>query len=235
MKIRILSALAIVAIAGGCSTASSPTHDLDAVKLPDGTQAWRVQCHGLFESSKTCFKVAQKVCGDKPMRLLYAFDRVTSGLTPKEDAREITFACGVPPAPVAANPTPAPASAPVPAPAPVAVHEMVLQADAGFDTDSAELKLAAQRSLDQFVEGNRGDRLGNVTISGYTDSKGSIERNLQLSKDRAVAVQNYLMQHGVHAASYTVRGYGSAMPVAPNNTAEGRARNRRVEIAVKGQ
>ncbi|NLP60104.1 hypothetical protein NH14_002855 [Paraburkholderia sacchari] len=95
MKICILSAVVVMTFAAGCTTASGPTHNVEAVKLSNSREGWGVHCHGLFESSKTCFKLASKVCGEKPVQVNYAFDRPESGLSPKEDARDFVFTCGV--------------------------------------------------------------------------------------------------------------------------------------------
>lgn len=96
MKIRILSAVVVVVFVAGCTTASAPKHNVEMVKLSDDREGWGVHCHGLLESSRTCFKRARKVCADKPVQVIYAFDRLESGLGPKEDARDLVFTCGVP-------------------------------------------------------------------------------------------------------------------------------------------
>jgi OmpA-OmpF porin, OOP family len=108
MKIRILSVLVVpvvLAVAAGCTAASSPTKNVEVVKLANERQGWGVHCHGLIQSSKTCFKVASKVCGDKPVQVVYAFDRLESGLAPKEDARDVVFTCGAPAKTVVDTPT----------------------------------------------------------------------------------------------------------------------------------
>lgn len=94
MKIRVLSVLVVAAVAAGCTAASGPTHNVETVNLANGREGWGVHCHGLLQSSKTCFNLAKKVCGDTPVHVVYAFDRLESGLGPKEDARDIVFTCG---------------------------------------------------------------------------------------------------------------------------------------------
>ncbi len=74
----------------------------------------------------------------------------------------------------------------------------------------------------------------NVAIEGHTDSVGSEEYNQTLSEQRAEAVRQYFVEAGVNAASVTARGFGKLQPVASNDTAEGRQRNRRVELIVSG-
>jgi outer membrane protein OmpA-like peptidoglycan-associated protein len=69
-----------------------------------------------------------------------------------------------------------------------------------------------------------------IEVAGYTDSTGSVGRNIRLSQARAAAVRAYLASKGVPPERLVARGYGPASPLAPNNTAAGRARNRRVEL-----
>lgn len=74
-----------------------------------------------------------------------------------------------------------------------------------------------------------------LTIEGHTDNSGSAEFNQTLSEQRANAVRNYLVGQGLDAGSLTAQGLGEHNPVADNNTAEGRQKNRRVEIIVSGE
>jgi outer membrane protein OmpA-like peptidoglycan-associated protein len=73
-----------------------------------------------------------------------------------------------------------------------------------------------------------------VQVEGYTDSVGSDEYNQKLSENRANAVQTFLVSNGVPTANVTAAGYGKANPVADNGTADGRAKNRRVNLVVSG-
>ncbi|MGH9378286.1 MAG: OmpA family protein [Terriglobia bacterium] len=73
-----------------------------------------------------------------------------------------------------------------------------------------------------------------IEVNGYTDNTGSDETNQTLSEKRAGAVRDYLVQQGVPAASIGAQGSGESNPVAPNDTATGRAMNRRVEIVISG-
>ncbi|HEV2418698.1 MAG TPA: OmpA family protein [Terriglobia bacterium] len=73
-----------------------------------------------------------------------------------------------------------------------------------------------------------------IKVNGYTDNTGSDETNQTLSENRANAVRDYLAQQGVPSASITAQGMGESNPVAPNDTATGRALNRRVEIVITG-
>jgi outer membrane protein OmpA-like peptidoglycan-associated protein len=69
-----------------------------------------------------------------------------------------------------------------------------------------------------------------VEIGGHTDSQGADAYNLKLSNSRADAVMQYLISKGVKAGNLTAKGYGETLPIADNNTDEGRAKNRRVEL-----
>ena len=70
-------------------------------------------------------------------------------------------------------------------------------------------------------------------VEGHTDSSGTAAVNNELSRKRAEAVRDYLVERGVPADRITAEGHGADQPVAENSTAEGRANNRRVEIVVK--
>lgn len=237
MNFRILLVAVCGSLVVACTTYSGPTHNTDIVTLANGAQAYRVQCQGIFESSNACLAQVQKICGDKPAVRVSSTDRVASGFKPENDPREMMFMCGAPAAQrVEPQPAPQPApSAARPAPVPNPARKVTLQGDANFATGSAALTPAATTSLDRFIDANRGIRIDRLTIAGYTDSTGSATLNEHLSTARAQAVQSYLASHGVRATSADVNGFGSASPVASNATAEGRAKNRRVDIQVDGQ
>lgn len=78
-----------------------------------------------------------------------------------------------------------------------------------------------------------------IVVEGHTDSipirTFQFESNFHLSAERALNVGYYLLQSGVPAGSFSVRGYGETRPLAPNSTPEGRARNRRVEILLSSK
>jgi len=143
-----------------------------------------------------------------------------------------------PPAPVAA---PAPAPAPVapppppPPPPPAPVSEKVtFAADAFFDFDKAVLKPEAKTKLDDLVAKTAGIALEVIIAVGHTDSVGTDGYNQKLSVARADAVKNYLTGKGVEKNRVYTEGKGEKQPVADNKTADGRAKNRRVEIEVVG-
>ena len=102
--------------------------------------------------------------------------------------------------------------------------------DLSFDTGRADIKPNMRPILDQFANGLSGQPNTEVRIVGHTDSTGSEALNDRLSLERAEATKRYLETRGVAANRIVVAGRGEREPVADNGTAEGRARNRRVEI-----
>lgn len=137
------------------------------------------------------------------------------------------------PAPAAA-PAPARPPAPAPAPAPAAATKVTYAADAFFDFDKAVLKPEGKAKLDDLVSKIQGINLEVIIAVGHTDSVGSDAYNQKLSVRRAEAVKAYLVSKGIEKNRVYTEGKGEKQPVADNKTAEGRAKNRRVEIEVVG-
>jgi len=106
--------------------------------------------------------------------------------------------------------------------------------DVLFDTGRAELKAGAFRTVDRLATFMRDHPERALAVEGYTDSVGSDALNMTLSQRRADAVRAALLERGVDGARITTSGLGKASPVASNDTAEGRQRNRRVEIVISG-
>jgi OOP family OmpA-OmpF porin len=146
--------------------------------------------------------------------------------------RDVCF----PPAPKpAAAPPPAPAAKPAPAPAPKPVTEKVtFAADVFFDFDKSVLKPEGKAKLDDLVGKLKGIALEVIIAIGHTDSIGTAEYNQKLSVRRAEAVKAYLVSKGIEPNRIYTEGKGKTQPIADNRTAEGRAKNRRVEIEVVG-
>ncbi len=112
---------------------------------------------------------------------------------------------------------------------------IVNMSDVLFDTGSYTLKPGAREKLAK-ISGIVLAHPGlNLEIEGHTDSVGTDNFNQQLSERRADSVRDFLAQQGVSGSSITARGLGKTQPVASNDTAEGRQRNRRVEIVVNGE
>jgi outer membrane protein OmpA-like peptidoglycan-associated protein/tetratricopeptide (TPR) repeat protein len=104
-----------------------------------------------------------------------------------------------------------------------------------FDFDQYTLKAESHIELDKLVQLLQANPAINIQINGYTDSAGTAQHNLLLSQQRAQAVVNYLVSKGIAAGRLRAKGYGASHPVASNDTAEGRARNRRTELIITGK
>lgn len=107
-----------------------------------------------------------------------------------------------------------------------------IPADASFDVGRAELKPAMRSVLDKYASTMNQHTVTTIEIIGHTDSTGSDAINDPLSLARAEATRDYLVRHGVATSRITTSGHGEREPVASNDTAEGRAANRRVEIYI---
>ena len=126
------------------------------------------------------------------------------------------------------------AIAAAPAASPIAAAKVTLNADALFDFDKSVLKPAAQASLDSLAGKVKSLTLEVIVAVGHTDSIGTDAYNQKLSIRRAEAVKKYLVSQGIEAKRIYVEGKGESQPVADNKTAEGRAKNRRVQIEAIG-
>ena len=138
------------------------------------------------------------------------------------------------PAPVVVAPrvvTPPPVV--VPPPPPVAT-KVTYAADAFFDFDKSVLKPEGKAKLDDLVSKIKDINLEVIIAVGHTDSVGSDGYNQKLSIRRSEAVKAYLVAKGIEKNRVYTEGKGEKQPVADNKTAEGRAKNRRVEIEVVG-
>ncbi|HKR84158.1 MAG TPA: OmpA family protein [Terriglobales bacterium] len=112
---------------------------------------------------------------------------------------------------------------------------IVSMPDVLFNTGSASLKPTARERLAKVAGILATHPDIKVEVDGYTDSTGDPMFNERLSQERAAAVQSYLTQQGVPAASVSIHGFGEANPIASNDTPGGRQQNRRVEMIVTGE
>ncbi len=117
-------------------------------------------------------------------------------------------------------------------PVPAATTKVSMSADTLFDFDKSVLKVGGVAKLDELVAKIKGVQLDMVIATGHTDSKGSDAYNQRLSLARAEAVKNYLVSNGVDVKRVRAVGKGKSEPIADNATAEGRAKNRRVDVSV---
>ena len=99
-----------------------------------------------------------------------------------------------------------------------------------FDFNSASVKPEFRPALDQVAQTLASYQSTFVDVSGHTDSVGTVAINQRLSEQRAQSVADYLSYQGVARPRIATRGFGKSMPIASNDTEDGRAQNRRVEI-----
>jgi len=102
-----------------------------------------------------------------------------------------------------------------------------------FHTDSARLTDSAQAILNSVANSLALCETTPVSIAAHTDNQGSDEYNQQLSKNRARSVARYLSTRGIAITRMSARAYGESRPIQSNNTADGRAQNRRVELVAR--
>jgi outer membrane protein OmpA-like peptidoglycan-associated protein len=109
------------------------------------------------------------------------------------------------------------------------------ESDVLFDIDSAVIGPEARGALDEAAQVFTEYSKTAIVVQGHTDSTGTEEHNQALSERRANAVEAYLIGKGVDRARMTSVGYGEGHPVASNDTAASRARNRRVDLLLKAK
>ncbi|PRX47329.1 OmpA family protein [Salegentibacter salegens] len=101
-----------------------------------------------------------------------------------------------------------------------------------FDTEKYNINSKSQATLNKLADIFKEYPDSNILVEGHTDNTGSETYNLTLSKNRAQAVTNYLTSQGLSSGRFDTKWYGEAQPKYDNETAEGRAKNRRVELAI---
>ncbi|WP_269618903.1 OmpA family protein [Zhongshania sp. BJYM1] len=115
-----------------------------------------------------------------------------------------------------------------------AKDQAVILRGVNFELNSAKLTMNAETILNDVAATLTSSPGFNVELQGHTDSSGSDSYNMNLSQNRAKSVKNYLVGSGVESSRLTATGYGEEQPIASNETSEGRAENRRVELKVLG-
>lgn len=112
------------------------------------------------------------------------------------------------------------------------VREAVQGVEVHFARGDAKLDTAGKTVIDKLVGSLEACPEAGLRIGGHTDARGQRRRNLALSQQRARAVMRYMAQKGIDAGRLAAVGYGETRPVAPNDTGENRAKNRRIEVVI---
>jgi peptidoglycan-associated lipoprotein len=115
---------------------------------------------------------------------------------------------------------------------PVVRREAIMFEDVHFDFDRFNLRPEALKILDDAVAKLQSNPNLNVTVEGHCDAIGTVEYNIALGERRASSVRDYLVSRGIAANRLRTVSYGEERPIADNNTAEGRAMNRRAHLLV---
>lgn len=102
-----------------------------------------------------------------------------------------------------------------------------------FESANAKINHASKKVLNTIVQMFKKDTNYKLKIEGHTDSEGGDKLNVALSKKRAKIVENYLIKEGISKDRLSTNGFGEEKPIANNNTEQGRAKNRRVELYIK--
>lgn len=132
------------------------------------------------------------------------------------------------PEPRAAQPAPAPMPTPTPSP----VAERIVLRGVNFDFDKSAIRPDAAVILDEAIRILADRSEVRLRVEGHTDWTGTDAYNQGLSERRASSVRDYLVAHGIDAGRLTTAGFGESQPIATNETREGRALNRRVELNI---
>lgn len=102
-----------------------------------------------------------------------------------------------------------------------------------FDTNKSDLRPESSIELNSIIKFLQNNNTTNIQINGHTDNVGSEEYNMKLSLARAQSVQGYFLKNGISKTRLSAMGMGSSVPIATNESQEGRQLNRRIEIVVK--
>ena len=145
---------------------------------------------------------------------------------------------GNPPAPQPPSPPepPKPAEPPAPKRVEVKQDQIVIHEKIQFETNKAAIKPESGSLLEEITNViKQNPQIKRLSIEGHTDSTGADKHNQKLSEQRAAAVRDHLVQHGVEAERLSSRGWGKSKPIGDNSTAVGREENRRVEFVIVEQ
>ena len=218
---KVAMLFATVAIAGSAFANGSTTNS-DNWRSGQGNMQWKIG-----NASALCWRTANWTPATAAPGCDGAIAPVVAAPAPAAMVAPVVAA----PAPAAAAPAAAAPAAPA---AGAAATKVTYAADAFFAANSAVLKAAGKAKLDDLVGKVKAINLEVIVAVGHTDSKGNDASNQKLSVRRAEGVKAYLVSKGIEKNRVYTEGKGSKQPVADNKTAEGRAKNNRVEIEVVG-
>lgn len=115
---------------------------------------------------------------------------------------------------------------------PIKVGEKIILRNIFYATDSYELVDRSIVELSKLIDFLNSNPELKIEISGHTDNVGTTDYNLELSKNRARSVCNYLIESGIYSGRLEYKGYGESKPISANDTEKGRSENRRTEIKI---
>jgi OOP family OmpA-OmpF porin len=233
MKLMILMQFVLATALSGAASAQTVGNDgyardlsADVVKNPFGL-CWRTAQWTEAKAIAECDPDA----APKPMKKVEAAPAPVVPQVPEPKLVEAPRPQPIVAAPIVVAPI---AAAPAAVPVRARTQSITLGADASFDTGKADLKAEGQAKLDELAAKLRDVSFDSITVTGHTDNVGTEPANQRLSLRRANAVKQYLATHGIAAERIKTSGRGMTKPVADNKTAQGRAKNRRVEVEIRG-
>ncbi len=224
MKLNKIAMMVATVAVAGAAFANGSTTNSDNWRSGQGNMQWKIG-----NASALCWRTANWT----PATAAPGCDGAIAAKAAAPAATVAPVAAAPAPAAAAAAPAAARPAAAAPA-AGAAATKVTYAADAFFAANAAVLKAAGKAKLDDLIGKVKAINLEVIVAVGHTDSKGNDASNQKLSVRRAEAVKAYLVSKGIEKNRVYTEGKGSKQPVADNKTAEGRAKNNRVEIEVVG-
>jgi OmpA-OmpF porin, OOP family len=225
MKLNKVAMLLATAAVAGTAFANGSTTNSDNWRSGSGNMQWKIG-----NASALCWRTANWT----PATAAPGCDGAIAPKAEMVAPPAAVVAPVAPPAAVVAPVTPPPAPPVAPPAGGAAATKVTYAADTFFAANNAVVKAAGKAKLDDLVDKVKAINLEVIVAVGHTDSNGKDAANQALSVRRAEAVKAYLVSKGIEKNRVYTEGKGSKQPVADNKTAEGRAKNNRVEIEVVG-
>ena len=229
MKMKKIAMMVATVAVAGAAFANGSTTNSDNWRSGQGNMQWKIG-----NASALCWRTANWTPATAAPGCDGAIAPVAAAPAPAATVAPVVAAPAPAPAPAATVAPVAAAPAPAAPAAGAAATKVTYAADAFFASNSAVLKAAGKAKLDDLVDKVKAINLEVIVAVGHTDNKGKDASNQALSVRRAEAVKAYLVSKGIEKNRVYTEGKGSKQPVADNKTAEGRAKNNRVEIEVVG-